>query len=72
MVAAAAVFRREEAPAVGARLGKMERSSSRTCRLSRWGLGCSELAAPRRAAAGGGLFRRGGAPVGEGEQWRGR
>ena len=35
----AAVFRRGEAPEVGARLGKMERSSSRTCRWSRWGLG---------------------------------
>ena len=41
----------------------MERSSSRTCRGPLWGLGCSELAAPRRAADGGGLLRRGGAPA---------
>jgi len=41
----------------------MERSSSRTCRGPLWGLGCSEWAAPRRAADGGGLLRRGGAPA---------
>ena len=46
---------------VGARLGEMERSSSRTCRGPLWGLGCSELAAPRRAADGGSLLRRSGA-----------
>ena len=67
-----AVFRRGVAPEVGEKLGKRERRSSRTRRRSRSWLGCSESAAPRRAAADGGLFRCGGAPVGEGEQWRGR
>src|SRR6185312_5181937 len=49
----AAVFRRGEAPEVGARLGKMERSSSRTCRWSRWGLGWPVARRPRRATGGG-------------------
>ena len=54
----AAVFRREEAPEVGARLGKMERSSSFTCRWSRWGLGWPVAGWPRAPAAGGGPVPR--------------
>ena len=52
------VFRRGEAPEVGARLGKIERSSSRTCRWSRWGLGWPVAGCPRAPAAGSGPVPR--------------
>ena len=52
------VSRRGEAPEVGARLGEMERRSSRTCRWSRWRLRWPVAGCPRAAAAGGGPVPR--------------
>ena len=52
------VFRRGEAPKVGARLGEMKRSSSCTCRWSRWGLGWPVAGCPRAPVAGGGPVPR--------------
>ena len=43
---------------MGARLGEMKRSSSRTCRWSRWGLGWPVAGCPRAPAAGGGPVPR--------------
>ena len=43
---------------MGARLGEMEKSSSRTCRGHLWGRGCSEAAGPWRVRGGGGAVQR--------------
>ena len=53
------VFRRGPALEARQKLGEIERSSSRTCRWSRWGLGWPVARRPRRAAGGGdGMPRR--------------
>ena len=52
------VYSGGKVPEVGARLGKMESSSSRTCRWSRWGLGWPVAGCPRAPAAGGGPVSR--------------
>src|SRR6185312_12680303 len=73
-------FRREESPEVGARLGEMERRSSRTCGWSRGSRGWPDGARRREARGGGGSVHRRwrsgghvrrwlglGAPLGRGE-----
>jgi len=54
----AAVFRRGEAPEVGARLGKRVRGLVRACRWSQLGPRWPVAACPRAPAAGGGPVSR--------------
>ena len=68
----AAIFRRGSALGARGKLGKGERGLSRTSGCPWFAGRRSEASAPQAPADSGGLLRRCGVPVGEGERWRGR